>query len=70
MVTGRRSVLARSTICSATTTLQAAATQAAALGANEMYFTVEPHEHKMRAALEQQEFREVDAGVYYVRDAD
>jgi len=51
-------------------TLSAAAAQAAALGARELYFTVEGHEHQRRAALERRGFGEVDAGVYYVRDAD
>jgi len=51
-------------------TLQAAAAQSARLGAQEMYFTVEPHERERRTALERHEFQEVDAGVYYLRDAD
>ena len=53
-----------------TETLQAAAAQAHALGASEIYFTVEPHERARRDELEKQGFAEVDAGVYYVRDAD
>ncbi len=50
-------------------TLRAAATQAAALGAREIYFTVEAHETDRRQALEHRHFTEVDAGVYYIRDA-
>ena len=51
-------------------TLRAAEAQAEALGAKEIYFTIDAHEDRRRAALEQRAFREVDAGVYYVRDAD
>lgn len=51
-------------------TLQAAAAQASALGAREIYFTIEAHETRRREALERQGFGEVDAGVYFVRDAD
>ena len=51
-------------------TLRAAASQAAALGASEVYFTVDAHESRLRAKLEADDFREVDAGVYYIRDAD
>jgi hypothetical protein len=51
-------------------TLQATAAQAVALGAREIYFTIEAHETRRRQALENQGFREVDAGVYFVRDAD
>jgi hypothetical protein len=51
-------------------TLQAAAAQAGALGAREIYFTIEAHETRRREALDRRGFREVDAGVYYVRDAD
>lgn len=51
-------------------TLQVAAAKAHALGSREMYFTVEPHEPRRREALERQGFDEVDAGVYYVRNAD
>lgn len=50
-------------------TLQAASAQAASLGASELYFTVESKEEKRREALEAQGFKEVDAGVYYIRDA-
>ncbi len=52
------------------TALRAAAAQAAALGVREIYFTIEPHETVRRQALEHHNFIEVDAGVYYVRDAD
>ncbi|MCB9850818.1 MAG: hypothetical protein H6817_08950 [Phycisphaerales bacterium] len=51
-------------------TLQTAAAQASMLGAKEIYFTIESHEGKRRAALDRHNYREVDAGVYYVRDAD
>ncbi len=51
-------------------TLQAAAAQSHSLGAREAYFTVEAHEEQRREALERQDFHEVDAGVYYVRDAE
>lgn len=51
-------------------TLWAAATQASTLGGKEIYFTVEPRETRRREALERNGFHEVDAGVYYVRDAD
>ncbi len=51
-------------------TLRAAAAQSAALGASEMYFTIEASEQRRREALEIAGFREVDAGVYYVREAD
>lgn len=51
-------------------TLRAAAAHAANLGACEIYFTIDAHETTRRQALEQRGFREVDAGVYYVRDAD
>ena len=51
-------------------TLRAAAAQAGVLGAAEIYLTVEPHEVRRRAALAGLGFREVDAGVYYVREAD
>lgn len=51
-------------------TLRAAAAQAGALGAGEIYFTVDHHEKRRRQALETRGFGEVDAGVYYVRDAD
>lgn len=51
-------------------TLQAAAAQALQLRAKEIYFTMEPHETRRRQALEIRGFHEVDAGVYYVRDAD
>jgi hypothetical protein len=51
-------------------TLQAAATRSAALGATEIYFTIEAREARRREALEKLGFREVDAGVYYLREAD
>jgi hypothetical protein len=51
-------------------TLDAAAAQARQMGAREIYFTIDAHETRRRAALEQRGFSEVDAGVYYVRDAD
>lgn len=51
-------------------TLRAAASQAGALGAKEIYFTIDAHERRRHEALERHGFREVDAGVYYVRDAD
>ena len=51
-------------------TLRATAAQAYALGAREMYFTIDANETRRREALERQGFHEVDAGVYYVRDAD
>lgn len=51
-------------------TLQAAVAQAAALGAAEVYFTVEAHESRLLNLLETHSFREVDASVYYLRDAD
>ena len=51
-------------------TLAAAAAQAASCGATEIYFTLDQGESRRRAALEQRGFGEVDAGVYYVRDAD
>gem|GEM_PF-1828632 len=53
-----------------TGTLHAAAAQAHALGAREIYFTIDKHETRRREALEGQGFSEVDAGVYYVRDAE
>ena len=51
-------------------TLRAAAAQASALSATEMYFTIDSHESARRSALERNGFGEVDAGVYYIRDAD
>jgi hypothetical protein len=52
-------------------TLRAAAAQSAALGARELYFTIDPRaDAKRLAALQERGFSEVDAGVYYVRDAD
>lgn len=51
-------------------TLAAASAHAAALGARELYFTVEPHEQPLRDALAARGYTEVDAGVYYARDAD
>lgn len=51
-------------------TLRAAATQAGALGARELYFTIESGESRRRPELERHGFHAVDAGVYYVRDAD
>ena len=51
-------------------TLAAASAQAGAIGAREIYFTVEPHEQPLQRALDARGFAEVDAGVYYVRDAD
>lgn len=51
-------------------TLHAASGRAAELGAAEIYFTVEAYETRLRAALEKRGFGEVDAGVYYVREAD
>lgn len=52
-------------------TLKAAAAQSAVLGAAEVYFTIDPHQDAERlAVLEKRGFAEVDAGVYYVRDAD
>ncbi len=51
-------------------TLRAAAATAHALGANEIYFTIDSNEARRREVLERQGFSEVDAGVYYVRDAD
>lgn len=53
-----------------TETLQATAAKAHSLGAHEIYFTIDAHEMRRREALERQDFHEVDAGVYYVRDAD
>lgn len=50
-------------------TIEAAAAQAAHLGASEMYFTIDEHQTKLREALTARGFSEVDAGVYYVRDA-
>ncbi len=50
-------------------TLRAAASQALVLGATEIYFTIESREALRRDALERRGFSEVDAGVYYVRDA-
>lgn len=50
-------------------TLRAAAAQAGALGAREIYFTIDAHETQRREALDTRGFREVDAGVYYIRDA-
>jgi hypothetical protein len=43
--------------------------QAAMLNATEVYFTVEAKDELKRKALEDLDFGEVDAGVYYVRDA-
>lgn len=51
-------------------TLSAAAAKAAELGATEFYFTIDAHEAPRRRALERRGFDEVDAGVYYARDAD
>ncbi len=51
-------------------TLRAAASQARTLGACELYFTIESHDVLRRDALERRGFTVVDAGVYYVRDAD
>ena len=51
-------------------TLRAAASQAAALGVREIYFTIESHETVRRQALERHNCTEVDAGVYYILDAD
>lgn len=51
-------------------TLGAAAGRAAAMGASEIYFTVDGGEGRLRQALDARGFREVDAGVYYIRDAD
>jgi hypothetical protein len=51
-------------------TLHATAAKAHALGAHEVYFTIDAHEMRKREALERQDFHEVDADVYYVRDAD
>ncbi|MCP4250402.1 MAG: hypothetical protein GY778_25440, partial [bacterium] len=51
-------------------TLRAATAQARALGVHEVYFTIDVHEMQRRDALERQGFHEVDAGVYYVREAD
>jgi hypothetical protein len=51
-------------------TLRAAAAQARTMGAGEIYFTIDAHETRRREALDSRGFREVDAGVYYIRDAD
>lgn len=51
-------------------TLAAAATMAAKCGAEEVYFTVDAGDARLRGALEARGFGEVDAGVYYVREAD
>ncbi len=51
-------------------TLQAVAAKAGSLGVKEIYFTIDANDGRLRAALEDREFREVDAGVFYVRDAD
>ena len=51
-------------------TLRAVAAQACTMGVGEIYFTIDAHETARRVALERQNFREVDAGVYYVHDAD
>lgn len=51
-------------------TLNLATAQASALGAREIYFTAESHQRRLSEALRRQGFDEVDAGVYYVRDAD
>lgn len=44
--------------------------QAAALGGREIYFTVESRETTKLEALARLNFREVDAGIYMIRDAD
>ena len=48
----------------------AVASQAGAQGAREIYFTIDATETRRREALETTGFQEVDAGVYYIRDAD
>ena len=53
-----------------TETLHAAAAKAHAMGAREIYFTIDAHETRRREFLQRQDFSEVDAGVYYVRDAE
>ena len=50
--------------------LAAAAAHAAQLGVGEIYFTIDEHEHQLHRALTDRGFGEVDAGVYYTRDAD
>ena len=51
-------------------TLNAAASRAAALGAGEIYFTIDENDRTRHHALAERGFAEVDAGVYYLRDAD
>ena len=50
-------------------TVVAALAQATRLGASEAYFTLEAKDERKQRALEAMGFSEVDAGVYYVCDA-